>query len=219
MLDDHTDEQLLARFLDDTQRRNAREVAFHALVTRYQRRLFAVCVRLLGSAADAEDAVQETFIRLARQGAGFRGDAQLSTWLYRVARNVCLDRVRYEARRPSTPIEDFGAAGLEPATDDGVDARLEVLEVRAALDQLDEQSRRLLLLVSVDGLSYAEAATVADLPVGTVKSRVSRTRVRLGELLSAGTSTPDDVVRSESVDPGEGPPLDPTTAPRPPPEG
>jgi RNA polymerase sigma-70 factor, ECF subfamily len=181
--DGRTDEEVLATYLDDSRRSAEREVAFHELVTRYQRRVFAVCFRVLGTAADAEDAAQETFIKLARNADGFRGEAKLSTWLYRVANNVCLDRLRYERRRPSTPVDDLTAIDQAPTVEDATDAHLAAHDVRNALALLDELSRRLLLLVAVDGLSYAEAAEVADLPVGTVKSRVSRARVKLGVLL------------------------------------
>jgi RNA polymerase sigma factor (sigma-70 family) len=75
-------------------------------------------VRVLGSAPDAEDAVQETLRALARHAADFRGESQLSTWLYRVARNVCTDRIRHEARRPSTPVDDLTQVGDEPVTED-----------------------------------------------------------------------------------------------------
>lgn len=184
-----SDEAVLARFADASRPAGEREAAFHELVQRYQRRVFAVCVRVLGSPADAEDAVQETFVRLARGAAGFRGDAKLSTWLYRVARNVCTDHVRYDARRPSTPVEDITAVGTEPVADDVIGARETAMTVEGALAQLDEQSRMLLLLVAVEGLSYAEAAAAVDLPVGTVKSRVSRARVRLGELLADRAET------------------------------
>lgn len=179
-----SDEAVLARFADASRASSEREAAFHELVQRYQRRIFAVCLRALGSPSDAEDAVQETFVRLARGAASFRGDAKLSTWLYRVARNVCTDHIRYDARRPSTPVEDITAVGTEPVADDVIGARETAMTVEAALAQLDEQSRMLLLLVAVEGLSYADAAASVDLPVGTVKSRVSRARVRLGELLA-----------------------------------
>ena len=188
-----SDEAVLARFADPAHPAGEREAAFHELVHRYQRRLFAVCVRVLGSPSDAEDAVQETFVRLARGAAGFRGDAKLSTWLYRVARNVCTDHVRYDARRPSTPVEDVAAVADEPHADDLIGARETAMTLEAALARLDDQSRLLLLLVAVEGLSYAEAAAAVDLPVGTVKSRVSRARVRLGELLADRLEPTDDV--------------------------
>lgn len=188
------DELLLARFIDEDASPGTREAAFHTLVDRYHRRLFAVCVRLLHSADDAEDAVQETFIRLARNATTFRGDARLSTWLYRVAHNVCTDHVRYNRRRPSTPVDDVAAVAGDVAADDHLVARETALTLRAALEQLDERSRTLLLLVSVEGLAYDEVAALTGLATGTVKSRVSRARVRLGELLAidhGATTGPD----------------------------
>jgi RNA polymerase sigma-70 factor, ECF subfamily len=180
------DATALAVYLDPGRPAPEREAAFGELVARHAHRLHAVCLRVLGSHADAEDAVQETFVRLARAGVGFRGDAALSTWLYRVARNVCTDRVRHEARRPRTSVPDV-AAVADPASTDEVaaaDARAEAGEVGRALARLDAGARTLLLLVAVDGMSYAEAAEATGVPVGTVKSRVSRARVRLGELLA-----------------------------------
>lgn len=181
---DVTDEDLVSRFADVEVARADREAAFSELARRYRHRLFAVCIRVLGDAEDAEDAVQETLVRLARNAASFRGEAKLSTWLYRIARNVCTDRVRYEARRPATPVADITEHHDRPDEGDPIDAHATASTVGAALRALDERSRQLLLLVAVDGLTYAEAAEVTGLAVGTVKSRVSRARVRLGELLA-----------------------------------
>lgn len=199
-----SDEEVLAIFADASRRRGERETAFSTLVDRFQRRIFAVCHRTLRDASDAEDATQEVFVRLARSADRFRGESKLSTWLYTVARNVATDRVRFEARRPSTPVADVAEVDVaEPVAEDAFAARETALTVGDALAQLDETSRTLLLLVAVEGLSYGEAAAAADLPVGTVKSRVSRARVRLGELLTvddehetlpppAARSAPDD---------------------------
>lgn len=184
-----TDEMLLTRYLDVSVAPADREEAFQTLVVRYRRRLFAVCYQVLGDAQDAEDATQETFVRLARRGGGFRSEARLSTWLYRVARNVAIDQVRHDARRPSTPVAEIRAVE-EPVVEDHTAASATADALRTALARLDERSRHLLLLVTVEGLSYADAAAATDLPVGTVKSRVSRARLRLGELL-AETAQPD----------------------------
>ena len=186
------DEHVLATYVDASRPRSDREAAFHELMRRYHRRVFAVCFRVLDDRSDAEDATQETFVKLARKAASFRGDAKLSTWLYRIARNVCTDHVRYDARRPTTPVDDLTTIGNEPVVDDVIAGRETALSVQAALAHLDDRSRQLLLLVAVDGLSYAEAAEVADLPVGTVKSRISRARVQLGALL-ADPPDPADV--------------------------
>lgn len=179
------DAAVLAVYVDDHRAAADREQAFFELTRRYQHRLFAICVRVLGSPSDAEDAVQETLLRLARSAAGFRGESQLSTWLYRVARNVCTDRIRHDARRPATPVDDLTRVGQEPVADDLVAAHDTARSLAASLAQLDERSRTLLLLVGVDGLSYAEAAEVVGVAVGTAKSRVSRARAELGRLLSA----------------------------------
>ena len=210
-----TDEQLLERYLDPSRPAAQRESAFRDLVARYRRRVFAVCFQVLRDPQDAEDAAQETFVRLARRGETFRGEAKLSTWLYRVARNVSTDHVRYDARRPSTPVEDVRAHD-EPAIDDHAAASTTAAAVRAALAQLDDLSRRLLVLVAIEGLSYAEAAAATDLAVGTVKSRVSRARHRLGELLADDDA---DDPRAPRPSPGPRGPHPPTHGARGPPDG
>lgn len=190
------DDAVLAVYADATRPAAEREQAFRTLVERYQHRLFAVCRRVLDSAEDAEEAVQETFVRLARSADTFRGEAQVSTWLYRIARNVCTDRIRHDARRPSTAVEDPDLLGEAPRAEDHLTARETGLVLAQALGQLDHRSRQLLLLIAVDGLSYQEASELTGLAVGTIKSRVSRARVQLGALLAdepadrAGTGPP-----------------------------
>lgn len=202
-----SDEDVLAVYADADLPRGQREAAFAELVDRFQRRVFAVCLRTLGGdVSDAEDATQEVFVRLARSADTFRGDAKLSTWLYAVARNVATDRVRHEARRPATPVADVADAAavgrrhVAVAADHHGAAEL-AGDLADALAQLDETSRLLLLLVAVEGLSYADAAAVVDLAVGTVKSRVSRARVRLGELLAEA----DDATQAPGLTRGVGP--------------
>ena len=186
-----SDEELLACYLDAGASRAAREAAFHTLVDRYHRRVFAVCLPVVGSVSDAEDATQETFLKLARGAASFRSEAKLSTWLYRVARNVSIDHVRRDARRPQTPVaavDELDDAPIEPDPSGGTDA---AVSVRGALEALDPLSRELLLLVAVEGLSYAEVAAARGVATGTVKSRVSRARATLAARLSDATP-PDD---------------------------
>jgi RNA polymerase sigma-70 factor, ECF subfamily len=186
-----TDEELLARYVTPTGGPEVREAAFHALVDRYHRRVFGICLHALGSASDAEDATQETFLKLARHADSFRGEAKLSTWLYRVARNACTDHVRHDARRPSTPVADPSTLDEAPREADRTTGTEDALTVRAALDQLDAVSRQALVLVAVEGLSYQEAGAALGLAVGTVKSRVSRARARLVTLLAEPAPTVD----------------------------
>ncbi len=183
------DQTLLARYLDASLPRGAREDAFSTLVDRYHRRVFAVCLPVLGSVTDAEDATQETFLKLARNAGSFRGEAKLSTWLYRVARNVCIDHVRHDARRPATPVAEVADLDDAPVEPDGSGGTDTAVTLAGALAQLDALSHRLLVLVAVEGLTYDEAAAATDLATGTVKSRVSRARAQLARTLAEGAGT------------------------------
>jgi RNA polymerase sigma-70 factor (ECF subfamily) len=190
------DEDVLAAYVDASRGRNDREAAFGAIVDRYERRVYAICYRQLGSHSDAQDATQDTFLHLARRAGQFRGDSKLSTFVYRVAVNACRDLQRKQARRPQTPVADVTQAqihaGMEPdAAPDDVAARETGMQVEQALAQLDDLSRTLLILCAVEGHSYPEVAEILDMPVGTIKSRVFRARARLAELLSPeGAATP-----------------------------
>ena len=184
-----SDEELLQAFLDAPARTrgrhgSARDDAFAELVTRYERRIYAICFRYFGNHADAKDATQDAFVAVARRAGTFAGGSRLSTWLYRVAINACNDIARKRSRRPSTPVEDIvdvaeavGVAGDHH--DDATAGRETEIEVQRALLQLDDLSRTLVVLVAIEGLSYQEVSEALDLPVGTVKSRVHRARARL----------------------------------------
>lgn len=185
-----TDEELLEAYVvgDDA------ESAFRMLVERHERRVYAICYRYFGDRSDAEDATQETFLRVARHAESFSGGSKLTTWLYRIAFNACHDAVRYRERRPQVPIEDVVAAAdardqhdaLGWGPGDPLIAAETADRVQRALLRLDEVSRTLLILVALEGASYAEAAAALDLPVGTAKSRVHRARARLADLLAEG---------------------------------
>lgn len=186
--DETGDEDVLAAYADATAARGTREDAFNELLDRYERRVYAICFRQLGSHDDAQEATQDTFLHLARRADQFRGDSKLSTFVYRIAVNASRDLARKHARRPQTPVADVTRAQIDSGTDpdvapDDVAALETSMLVQAALAQLDDLSRTLLILCSVEGLSYPEAADVLDMPVGTIKSRVFRARARLAELL------------------------------------
>ena len=188
-LDEHADEDVVVVYVDAGRPRGDREAAFAELVRRYDRRVFAICLRQLGSRADAEDAAQDTFVHLARKAHQFRGDSRWSTFVYRVAVNACRDLQRREGRRPHVSVADVtdaqAAAGITPDTAaDEVAGRETALVVQAALARLDELSRTLIVLCAIEGLSYPEAAEILDMPVGTIKSRVFRARAQLAEMLA-----------------------------------
>lgn len=186
---DRVEADLLAAWADDTRPRAHREDAFRDLVGRFQRRVFAICIRELGSRTDAEEATQDTFAKLARSANSFRGDSKVSTFVYRIAVNACRDLQRYHGRRPSSPVEDIeGAVARRVGGADEVADVAEAVELsstlRGALAELDDVSRTLVLLCSVQGLTYPEASEILDMPVGTIKSRIFRARARLAETLA-----------------------------------
>ncbi len=195
-----TDEEVLAAYVDGTAGAGRREAAFAEVVDRYERRVYGITYRYFGNHADAQDATQDTFLQLARKADQFRGDSKLSTWIYRVATNACNDLGRKMARRPQTPVEDVGeaqaaAGGSEASTEDLVAGLELALEVQAALLQLDDLSRQLIILCAIEGQSYAEVSEALGIPVGTIKSRVFRARAKLAELLRPVIEDEDDAPR------------------------
>lgn len=190
-----TDEELLAIYVDVAQPAARRERAFAALVDRFEHRVYAICARELRDRSDAEDATQASFLHLARKGHQFRGDAKLSTFVFRVAINACRDLQRREGRRPHTSVPDVGEVAGRAAVDDApsvvdvVAGRETAAAVADALAQLDELSRTLIVLCTIEGMTYPDASELLDIPVGTIKSRVHRARAKLAELLTDTAAT------------------------------
>ena len=160
-------------------------MAFERLVDRHQHRLFTLAARSLGSRQDAEDAVQEAFLRAWRGLGGFRGGSLFSTWLYRICLNAAHDT---RARRGAEPSE---VAETVPDARDRLAERELSSELQAALSALDESHRVTVILHDVLGCSYAEVAEATDVAEGTVKSRLFRARRELAQLLDAGTGEAD----------------------------
>jgi RNA polymerase sigma-70 factor (ECF subfamily) len=161
--------------------------AFGELVTRYQDRLFNSLVRMVGSHDDAADAVQDAFVQAFTKLESFRGAAQFYTWLYRIAMNVALSRRR--RRRPMASVdqakESVGDEPLDAAEgpEDVVLSQERVEHVQAALADLGDEHRQILVLREIEGFAYEEIADVLELPVGTVRSRIFRARAQLKEKL------------------------------------
>lgn len=167
------DRTLLATHLDGDPH------AFGLLVRRHRDRLWAVALRTLGDREEAADALQDALISAFRNAASYRGDAAVTTWLHRIVVNACLDRVRRRQARPAVPIGDHD---LPTRRDEH--AQLETrLDVHKALAQLPHTQRVALVLVDMEDLSVAEAAEVLGVPEGTIKSRCSRGRTALAQLL------------------------------------
>ncbi len=168
--------------------------AFSTLVLRHQDRIYALCLRWVRDPALAEEVAQDAFVSAWRALPGFRGDARFTTWMTRIAVNHCKNRRLYLARRKhdqhepleGEPRDDAPAREIaDPRA--GTDRPLHRSEaealLHAALDQLDESHRAIVLLRDVEDLDYEEIADALDIPRGTVKSRLHRARAQLARLL------------------------------------
>ena len=182
-----TDERLVRRFQDGS------SDAFELLVQRHSTRVYNLCLRILGDAEEAADASQDTFLAALRKLNTFRGDAAFTTWLHRVAVNACYDSLRKKRRRPLlqlAPAEgDDRPEPSVPAPDHAEGVVLSV-DVAKALMEVPEEFRVVLVLADVQDLPYDEIATVLEIPVGTVKSRVFRGRAALGRALGVVKGEP-----------------------------
>lgn len=164
---------------------------FEKLVAAYEKNVYNIALRMVGDPDDAADMTQETFIKAYRALSGFRGDSKFSSWLYRIASNVCLDFLRSRSRHPqvslSTVDEDdratFELPDMRQNPEEQLMKKLGMEAVRRGLEQLPEQQRQILVLRELGGLSYAELAQTLGLEEGTVKSRIFRARKRLCALL------------------------------------
>ncbi|HJU02470.1 MAG TPA: sigma-70 family RNA polymerase sigma factor [Actinomycetes bacterium] len=183
-MSDPSDESLLAAHL------RGDPGAFGVLVTRHERRIYGLCLRILGNREDAEDATQEAFLAALRKAASFRRAAAFSTWLYRIAVNAATDQARRRGRSRLTALdpEDAGLAA-DPGVDLG-EAVATAVAVQTALTRVPEEFRVAVVLCDLYRVPYADAAQILEVPVGTVKSRVFRGRAALAACLT-GANDPD----------------------------
>ena len=172
--------------------------AFGTLFSRHRDRLWALALRTTGHPEDAADALQDAIVAAFTRADSFRGEAQVTTWLHRIVVNACLDRIRRNTVRRAEPLEAVDRPSERPSEQPGDDdtAREAEAAVRrdallAALRQISPEQRVALVLVDIEGYSMAEAAAVLEVPAGTVKSRCSRGRARLAELLRGTDADPD----------------------------
>lgn len=161
--------------------------AIDALLRRHQDRIHGLCRRLLGNDTDALDAAQEAMIAIVRGLPRFDGRSAFSTWIYRVTTNACLDELRRRQRRSAEPLPAYERAEDQPATtsrpmavEDTVAAHV---DIDRALTQLPAEFRVAVVLRDLCRLDYAEIAEVLAIPAGTVRSRISRGRAGLAEIL------------------------------------
>ena len=168
-----TDEELVARSIGgDTN-------SFNELIKRWERPIYALAYRQIGREEDARDVCQETFLRAYRALNGFRGQAKFSSWLYRIALNLCRDWLRRERRTPVVTVsEDVDlielASKLEPS--ESIEDRVARHDLSRAVERamavLPEEQRTAILLKEYHGLTFQEIADMQDCPLSTVKTRL-----------------------------------------------
>lgn len=162
--------------------------AFAQLVEKEQHRLYTLAARELGSAADAEDAVQEALIRAWRALPRFRAESRFSTWIYRIQLNAIHDQRAKRKRGSGAPLDEVP----EPADPrDQLHASELSGALQEALASLDETYRTAVLMSDVSGMSYSEIAAVLGIAEGTVKSRIFRGRAELARLLGTSDAAPE----------------------------
>jgi RNA polymerase sigma-70 factor, ECF subfamily len=166
----------------------------HAIGIEYLDGLYSYALVLTRNHAEAEDLVQETYVRAIQAMGRLRPDSNMKGWLFTILRNVWLNQLRKWRNGPQmVEIElDYGLANsvVEPSMDshDLYVRKVEAEQVRAAIQELPVESREIILLREYEDLSYQEIASVLDCPVGTVMSRLARARAKLRDLLSAGVT-------------------------------
>jgi RNA polymerase sigma-70 factor (ECF subfamily) len=170
--------------------RAGRTEAFGVLVQRYQDRLYPTMLRLTGSADDALDLLQDAFLRAFEKLDRFQGESSFYTWVYRIAVNLALSGRR--RRRVTARIGIGGGRGepLDPQDDSSLSDPTLPLEraerddlIQSALNSLADDHRAVVVMKEFDGLHYEEIATILNIPVGTVRSRLHRARLDLRERL------------------------------------
>jgi RNA polymerase sigma-70 factor (ECF subfamily) len=186
---DDSDESLMLRYRDGDVR------AFELLVTRHRKPLFNFILRFVRDTAAAEDVTQETFLRLIKGADAYERQAKFTTWLYTIARNLCVDAARRGKHRKAASLdapigdEDGSASLLDLVPDGGaaVDRQAQSKELRLRLQQaiesLPDEQREIFLLREVADLQFNEIANVIGCPENTVKSRMRYALEKLREAL------------------------------------
>ena len=167
--------------------------AFNTLILHYQDNVYNVALRIMGDEFFAADAAQEAFISAFKSIASFRGGS-FKGWLMRIVTNACYDELRRKKRRPTTPLEPENEDGEEmasprwladPSMTPSQQAEADELEhaIQHCIDNLPLEFKTVVVMTDLQGLDYAEVASAIRVPLGTIKSRLARARLRLRECL------------------------------------
>jgi RNA polymerase sigma-70 factor, ECF subfamily len=168
--------------------------AFNTLVRRWERQIYGLTLRMLGRDEEARDATQETFLSAYRNLSKFRGEAKFSSWIYRIALNICNTKLRGRAKGIISLDEQWETTGLEIAADtadlgDNIQQQQITRHVRRALQGLPAEMRQVIIMKEYEGLKFSEIADILGIPISTVKTRMytglSELRKRLEHLREA----------------------------------
>jgi RNA polymerase sigma-70 factor (ECF subfamily) len=173
------------------------ERAFNVLVRTYEHRVFGLVFRMIGNRAEAEELSQEVFYQVFKAIGSFRGESKLSTWIYRIAVNLCKNRAKYlKVRKTDAQVDIDDHADRAPLAeargsnvghierpDEAMEGRQLEKIVRDSILEIDPVFRECLVLRDVEELSYEEIGEITNLPAGTVKSRIFRARAQLKEMV------------------------------------
>tara|TARA_B100001559_G_scaffold103230_2_gene86786 strand:+ start:7721 stop:8290 length:570 start_codon:yes stop_codon:yes gene_type:complete len=171
---------------------NGDSFALDKLLRSHYDMIFSICRKLTGNENDANDAVQESLISIARGLPSFRRTSKLSTWIYRITTNAALDELRKQKRRP-IPVDEVDYLPNE-TTFQLEDAVVSSLDIKAALDRLPEEFRTPIVLREQTGMNYSEISSILNIPTGTVKSRIARARSKLKDDLLGNKSKVSPVI-------------------------
>jgi RNA polymerase sigma-70 factor (ECF subfamily) len=169
--------------------------SFNRLVLAYQDMVYSHAFRMIGEQESADDATQNTFISAYNHLKSFRGGS-FKAWLLRIVTNACYDELRRRKRRPTVPLEPLDDSGEEVESarwmEDPVDQPEEQVErfelqkaIQHCLDNLPDEFRLAVVMVDVQGMDYMEAADIMGKPIGTIKSRLARARLRMRDCLNS----------------------------------
>src|SRR6266568_4606836 len=170
------------------------DAAYDELVRGYHASIFHVAYRMLGDAAEASDVVQEIFLKVFRNIGGFKGEAALKTWIFKIAFSEILNRLRWWKRRhryttlsldesPNGNVPGHGVADAGPTPEEVLQAKEREDAIQQALRRLSHEHRSIVVLRDIEGFSYTEIADVFGISMGTVKSRLARARADLKKTL------------------------------------
>ncbi len=161
--------------------------AFSMLIENHERFVFNVVYRITGNAEDARDVSQEAFIKAFKNFESYDESSAFSTWLYRIAVNTAIDYIRKRKKENSISFEDYIVDEKNQKGDSGIEEKViskeGVKNIISAVNMLDDEFKTVIVLRDMEGMEYKEISDITGLPLGTVKSRLSRGRGKLRQMI------------------------------------